>query len=174
MNHVSNICDSHKYAGPQSHQRTVLVPFEFDSYPAGDLAAKPLTYAQHPFSNRQHRSIQYVNLETKFAKMAKIAPTGEVRGYPKVARLMGSYPDVAIFRRFGSLTMFNLMRLQAELLVIEDELRSIQVANNLSSDPDVYSYSTDFRKLNDSKQPDNAQRLLMDQSLQKLEQYSES
>lgn len=106
--------------------------------------------------------------------MAKIAPTGVLRGYPKVAQLMGSYPDVAIFRRFGSLTVFNLMRLQAELLVIEDELRSIQVANDFSSDPDVCSYSTDFRKLNDSKEPDNAQRLLMDQSLHKLEQYSES
>jgi len=106
--------------------------------------------------------------------MAKSAPAGRLRGYPKVAKLMGPYPDVAIFRRFGSLTMLNLMRLQAELLVIEDELRSVQAANDVSSDPDVYLYSTNFQKLNDSKAPNNEQRLLMEKSLQKLEQYSES
>jgi hypothetical protein len=87
---------------------------------------------------------------------------------------MGSYPDVAIFRRFGSLTMLNLMRLQAELLVIEDELRSTQAADDVSTHPDVYSYSTDFRKLSDSKDPDNKLLLLMEKSHQKLEQYSES
>lgn len=47
-------------------------------------------------------------------------------GYPKLANLMGNYPDHAIFRRFGRLSTLNIMRLQAELVYLEAELKSCQ------------------------------------------------
>ena len=106
--------------------------------------------------------------------MAKNVPTGGLRGYPKLAKLMGPCPDIAIFRRFGSLTTLNLMRLQAELLVIEEKLRLVQAENGISKDPDVNSYCQDFQKINRSEAPNNEQLLLMEDSLQKLGQYSKS
>ncbi|KAF5640452.1 hypothetical protein F52700_3602 [Fusarium sp. NRRL 52700] len=46
-------------------------------------------------------------------------------GYPKLARLMGDSPETGIFRRFRQLNMLNLLRLQAEIHGMEDELFSI-------------------------------------------------
>ena len=106
--------------------------------------------------------------------MAQNVPTERLRGYPKLARLMGPYPDIAIFRRFGSLTMLNLMRLQAELLAIEEKLRLVQAEISISKDPDINSYCQDFQKINNPKLANNELLSLMEDSCQKLEQYSKS
>lgn len=45
------------------------------------------------------------------------------KGYQKLANLMGSHQEIAIFRGFGALTMLNLLSLQAELIDIEVQLR---------------------------------------------------
>lgn len=103
------------------------------------------------------------------AAMRHDTPTLESRGYPKLANLMGPYPEIAIFRRFGSLTMLNLMSLQAELLVIEDELQKVQREDNASKDSETYS--TNFHALNHSVYPNNHQRLLLESSRKKLEEY---
>ena len=47
------------------------------------------------------------------------------RGYPRLAALMGSYQETAIFRRFGKLNMLNLLSLQAELTDLEVQLENI-------------------------------------------------
>lgn len=48
-----------------------------------------------------------------------------IPGYPKLADLMAQYNQAAIFRRFRSLNLFNLMRLQAELVELEDRLKEV-------------------------------------------------
>ncbi|KAH7400198.1 hypothetical protein BKA64DRAFT_744839 [Cadophora sp. MPI-SDFR-AT-0126] len=47
----------------------------------------------------------------------------EAPGYPKLADMMAQYSQTAIFRRFRSLNLFNLLRIQAELVELEDRLR---------------------------------------------------
>jgi len=42
--------------------------------------------------------------------------------HSKLAALMGEFPDAAIFRRFGTLSALNLMRLQAELIEVAKKL----------------------------------------------------
>lgn len=47
-------------------------------------------------------------------------------GYPKLAYMMSLDGETAIFRRFGELNMITLLRLQAELLDLERELRDVR------------------------------------------------
>ena len=82
--------------------------------------------------------------------MAMPSPEPSLKGYPKLATLMGEFPEVAIFRRFGTLTMLNLMRLQAELVEIEEKLRIKQLQDDFAS-LDTEKYSTIFSTLNKSK-----------------------
>ncbi|KAI4943407.1 hypothetical protein J4E91_009316 [Alternaria rosae] len=69
------------------------------------------------------------------------------KGYPKLALLMGEFPDVAIFRRFGSLSALNLMRLQAELIEIEEALQLQQLRDDEAGQPGE-RYSISFSELN--------------------------
>jgi hypothetical protein len=46
-------------------------------------------------------------------------------GYPELAFLISTDMDFSIFRKFDELSARNLLRMQAELISIEDELRSI-------------------------------------------------
>ncbi|KAI4917702.1 hypothetical protein J4E85_009794 [Alternaria conjuncta] len=69
------------------------------------------------------------------------------KGYPKLAILMGEDPDVAIFRRFGALNALVLMRLQAELIEIEKELRTKQGEDDMAGPPRG-DYSTNLFELN--------------------------
>lgn len=48
-----------------------------------------------------------------------------MEGYAKVAHLMGTHPEFAIFRCFSSLNMQNLLYLQAEIIHLEAQLRTI-------------------------------------------------
>jgi len=78
------------------------------------------------------------------------SPEPGLTGYPKLTILMGEFPDVAIFRRFGALTMLNLMRLQAELIEIEEELRRKQLQDDIAGQG-TEKYSTILSALNKSK-----------------------
>ena len=49
-----------------------------------------------------------------------------MRGYAKLATLMGAYPEVAIVRRFAALSAQNILYLQAELVDLESRLRDIE------------------------------------------------
>ena len=52
--------------------------------------------------------------------------TLSVGSYPKLSEFMGSWSDVAIFRRFANLNAENLLFLQAELLHLEQELQDLR------------------------------------------------
>jgi len=48
-----------------------------------------------------------------------------MEGYAKVAQLMGTHPEFAIFRRFRDLNMQDMLYLQAEITHLEEDLRRI-------------------------------------------------
>ena len=48
--------------------------------------------------------------------------TARSEGYPKLAELQGTYPQLCIYRRFATLNARNLLYLQAELVDLEERL----------------------------------------------------
>ena len=68
-------------------------------------------------------------------------------GHAKLAALMGAHPEVAILRRFGALSMQNLLYLQAELVALEKDLRVASADDNLSPDPDRARFHRDWYSL---------------------------
>lgn len=56
---------------------------------------------------------------------------------------MGPYPQLAIFRKFGSLNMLNLLSLQAELTRLEKKLKAT-VKSDDKSVGEASKYSTSF------------------------------
>jgi hypothetical protein len=55
-------------------------------------------------------------------------------GYHRLASAMGLFPDVAIFRRFSTLNVKNILYLQAELVDLEKNLEQAALADSLSGD----------------------------------------
>lgn len=53
------------------------------------------------------------------------------RGYPKLAGLMATSSEAAIFRQFRQLQMINLLRLQATLQDLENEYRDIRAKDSV-------------------------------------------
>ena len=86
------------------------------------------------------------------------------QGYHKLAVFMGKSRQVSIFRRFGSLTMFNLLSLQAELVELEGDFQDIRREDDGSSDPVREGLSLSFHNLRASKGTFN------DYQLKKLEE----
>ena len=74
-----------------------------------------------------------------------------MEGYARLASLMGAYPEVAIFRRFGALNAQNLLYLQAKLVALENDLRACAFEDARSDNPDRATYSTDWYTLSQSK-----------------------
>jgi trans-aconitate methyltransferase len=50
-----------------------------------------------------------------------------IDGYPKLARYIQTYPECAIYRRFGSLNSQNLLYFQADLTHLEQKLRQLEL-----------------------------------------------
>jgi hypothetical protein len=55
-----------------------------------------------------------------------------MNGYSKLASLMGAHPELAIFRRFGTLNAQNLLYLQAELIYFENKMRKCVEVDSIS------------------------------------------
>ncbi|EEU37142.1 uncharacterized protein NECHADRAFT_8348, partial [Fusarium vanettenii 77-13-4] len=97
-------------------------------------------------------------------------------GYPKLAKLMGDSPRTAIFRRFRQLNMLHLLRLQAELHSLEDELLEVIQEDQQSDDPDKKDYSRNFFLLKRCAEQgkDFEQYELLQQIGEKLNEYNTS
>lgn len=95
----------------------------------------------------------------------------EPRGYHRLAELMGQYPEVAIFRRFGPLNMLNLLSLQAELIDLQVEFRDIWAEDEESTDDTEKRFSTYFRQLHNAE--DSFQLKKLKTIRDKLQEYSE-
>lgn len=76
------------------------------------------------------------------------------KGYHKLAVLMGSNTDVAIFRSFGTLNMLNLLGLQAELVDLEAQLSDIRQEDDTSDNANRMMYSERFWLLRQSLEED--------------------
>ena len=73
-----------------------------------------------------------------------------MKGYARLALLMGDYPEVAIFRRFSVLSAQNLLYLQAELRDLEVDLRRYAEEDDNSAHRDRKVYSLDWFALKQS------------------------
>ncbi|KAK4690524.1 hypothetical protein P7C71_g6287, partial [Lecanoromycetidae sp. Uapishka_2] len=56
------------------------------------------------------------------------------QSYSSLAELLGNNDGLAIYRRFATLNAQNLLYLQSELINLEDELRRLVIADNVSED----------------------------------------
>lgn len=98
-------------------------------------------------------------------------------GYPTIATLMGAYPEVGIFRRFGALNARNLLYLQAEVTSLEKQLEEVEKADLESGHPDRSIYSRDWRTLAEPIEVlgrDDTQWKLFLRLREKLYEYSKS
>lgn len=96
-------------------------------------------------------------------------------GYSVLSSLMGAYPEVAIFRRFGSINARNLLYMQAELTSLEKQLLDAEKADLGSAHPDRTIYSRDWRTLAESVEAvdgDSSQWKIFLQLRAKIREYS--
>ena len=69
---------------------------------------------------------------------------------------MGRTPEFAIFRKFQSLNMLNLLRLQAEIQKLEEDLADIQEEDETSGDGERMQFAGDFLALRESEGTENS------------------
>ncbi|KAK5632041.1 hypothetical protein RRF57_007755 [Xylaria bambusicola] len=74
----------------------------------------------------------------------------EPGGYNRLAEYMGQQPQLAIYRRFGTLANANLLYLQAEITELENQLRTIQDEDSQSNDDARRKYFQSWYRLSDS------------------------
>ncbi|KAK7920840.1 hypothetical protein PG985_008862 [Apiospora marii] len=107
----------------------------------------------------------------------------ERTGYSLLAELISSSPGIAIFRKFGLLNMVNLLRLQAELVALEQQLdvawtedrtASTDSEDNNRDAEDRRLYGFDFRHMRECKDEgkDPIQLDLLEEIGKKLDEYS--
>jgi hypothetical protein len=95
-------------------------------------------------------------------------------GYPRLASIMGAYPEVGVFRRFGALNAQNLLYLQAELTCLENELRNQEKSDLESGDQERSIYGRDWQTLAESIDSNASQQWkLFLRIREKLNEYSE-
>jgi len=107
-------------------------------------------------------------------------PIPPTHGYPKLACEMGSMPEIAILRRFASLNVQNLLYFQAELVILEKELREMEIeSSRLQCEgrprmPEA-GYAQDWYWLgHDDNDPRNKQWQTVLRIRQRLKEYSPS
>jgi len=99
--------------------------------------------------------------------------TPKPRGYRKLATLIGSSRELATFRRFDDLNMLRIMRLQSELIDLEDQYNDACNEDDASDDPLRNNYTRSFRDLFDPQHATgNPQRQLFLEINDKLDEYS--
>ena len=75
-----------------------------------------------------------VDSESPQSPKEGISRTWSMGSYPKLSRFMGSRPDVAIFRRFGTLNVESLLCLQSELAHKENRLQKLREREERAED----------------------------------------
>ena len=65
-------------------------------------------------------------------------------GYPALASLIRTYPEMGMYRQFRELNALNLLYLQAELVELEHMLKREAMADMESDDARRQNYSGDF------------------------------
>ncbi|OQO12263.1 hypothetical protein B0A48_02904 [Cryoendolithus antarcticus] len=78
-------------------------------------------------------------------------------GYPQLATFMSQNPETAIVRKFSTLAMLNVLRLQAELQDMEAEFHEIVEEDSQSGNPTRQKYSRDFSLMRNYAETVNAE-----------------
>lgn len=78
-----------------------------------------------------------------------------MEGYDKLASLIGSHHELAIFRNFGALNAKNILYMQAELVHLESQLSDIVLEDKHSKDTVKHGYQYSLYDLmNSSGKPE--------------------
>lgn len=86
---------------------------------------------------------------------------------------MGMVPEMAMFRRFGTLNAQMLLYMQSELIHLENDLRELEREDSRSDQLYKSKYSRDcFFLLNPMTPGDNRQLRLVMEIKAKLKEYS--
>ncbi|OJJ72197.1 hypothetical protein ASPBRDRAFT_207437 [Aspergillus brasiliensis CBS 101740] len=96
----------------------------------------------------------------------------ERRGYRRLADFMAWEPGVAIFPRFQSANLFNLLGLQAEVCQLQEELANIMRKDDQSSDLLRRAYSVNWSALQTGDNGNSEQRLKILELRSKLAEYN--
>lgn len=95
--------------------------------------------------------------------------------YNRLAALIGKHQELAMFRRFQTLNAKSLLYMQAELLHLENELKSIELDDESSKDIHRASLHASVFNLKESSGGDH--QLQWNKAIEirdKLERYSKS
>jgi hypothetical protein len=123
-------------------------------------------------------------MDSAVARISSESPTPTQRlnrswsmgSYPKLSTFMASWPDVAIFRRFGALNAQNLLFLQAEITHLERELQIIREKNELNNDEKGLHGDRNWFEL--SQESEDGERhpqwVVIQDIREKLREYSKS
>ena len=76
-----------------------------------------------------------------------------MEGYAKLSQLMGEFPDVAVFKRYSTLNVQNILYLQARLENLEARLRQFALEDETSNAAARKLYSRDWYSLRQSVEP---------------------
>ena len=96
-------------------------------------------------------------------------------GYPKLAALQGTYPQLGIYRRFSTLNARNLLYLQAELVILEANLNQFTKKDCVSEDQNARLHNKNWYRLNERKDGVvNSQYHTMLCVREKLKEYSKT
>lgn len=95
-----------------------------------------------------------------------------LKGYPRLANLVGLYPRMAIFRRFSRLNAQNLLYMQAELAQMEYELDLVAGEDSQNDSPNVQSFQTCVHHMKKAQGPDSLQWQMVLDIRQRLGEYS--
>lgn len=68
-------------------------------------------------------------------------------GYPRLSERMGVSPETLIFRKFIALNARMLLYMQAELVMLENQLHHAEKQDNEDKEGNKWRYATNFRHL---------------------------
>ena len=122
-----------------------------------------------------------VDLTGSQISIAMVLNAELIPGYPRLAHEMGSMSEIAVFRRFSDLNCQSLLYYQAELMMLEAQLRKMEKqtsdtgksAANGATKTIQESYATDWYCLGEDD-PENPQWKLVLRLRDVLKEYSQS
>ncbi|KAK4934967.1 hypothetical protein LTR66_015518 [Elasticomyces elasticus] len=80
-----------------------------------------------------------------------ICSLDDQEGYDRLAEMMGKYPAGAVFRGFGTMNALNLLCYQAELAIIENDLKTAMQNDRTNDDLLRRTYRHNFPNLKDGR-----------------------
>ena len=95
-----------------------------------------------------------------------------MEGYRPLAQMMSDSGALAIFRRYGSLIVLNLLYLQAELNELQEELKEIAEEDCKPENSHRHTFSRQWWSLANAKGQDSLQWKKFEEARAKLYEYS--